>query len=158
RQPPDAAVAHALQHRAGVLMRRLARILLWTAGAILAAVLLAGVVVETPYFKNWLRGVILRQANEHLNRTLALGQIGGNLLTGAELHDVAVLMDNEKVASIDRVTVRYSIPKLIRGGTTVDSITLDRPVVVAHREGAKWQLARLVKPTRDNGKSTRSVA
>src|ERR1043166_7854376 len=159
RQPADAAVAHAFQHRAGVLtMRRLTRILLWTAGALLTLVLLAGVVVETPYFKNWLRGVVIRQANQHLNGTLAIGQFGGNLLTGAELRDVAVTMDNEKVASIDTVKVHYSIPRLIRGGTTVDSLVLDRPVVIAHREGDKWQLARLVKPTSDNSKSTRMIA
>jgi autotransporter translocation and assembly factor TamB len=139
-------------------MRRLTRILLWTAGALLTLVLLAGVVVETPYFKNWLRGVVIRQANQHLNGTLAIGQFGGNLLTGAELRDVAVTMDNEKVASIDTVKVHYSIPRLIRGGTTVDSLVLDRPVVIAHREGDKWQLARLVKPTSDNSKSTRMIA
>ncbi|HXD75409.1 MAG TPA: hypothetical protein VN628_16805, partial [Vicinamibacterales bacterium] len=125
-------------------MRRLTRILLWTAGAILTLVLLAGVVIETPFFKNWLRGVIIRQANEHLNGTLAVGHFGGNLFTGAELDDVAVMMDNEKVASIDSVRVRYSIPRLIRGGTTVDSLTLVHPVVIAHREGGGWQLARLV--------------
>src|SRR5205814_2334276 len=88
----------------------------------------------------------------------AIGQFRGNLLTGAELDDVAVTMDNEKVASIDTVKVHYSIPKLIRGGTTVESLTLVHPVVAVHREGDKWQLARLVKPTNDNNKSTRSIA
>ncbi len=139
-------------------MGRLARILLWTAGALLALILAAGIVVETPYFKHWLRGVIVRQANEHLNGTLAIGQFRGNLLTGAELDDVALMMDNEKVATIDAVKVSYSIPKLIRGGTTVDSVTLVHPVVIAHREGNGWQLARLVKPSKAPSTSTRSIA
>ncbi len=139
-------------------MRRVTRILLWTAGAILTLVLLAGIVVETPYFKHWLRGVIVKQANEHLNGTLAIGQFKGNLLTGAELDDVSVTMDNEKVASIDAVKVSYSIPRLIRGGTTVDSLTLVRPVVAVHRDGGRWQLARLVKPGNDTGRATRAIA
>ena len=41
-------------------MRRFTRILLWTAGALLTLVLLAGIVVETSFFKQWLRGMIVR--------------------------------------------------------------------------------------------------
>ncbi|HXD74173.1 MAG TPA: translocation/assembly module TamB domain-containing protein, partial [Vicinamibacterales bacterium] len=41
---------------------------------------------------------------------------------------------------------------------TVDSVTLVHPVVIAHREGSGWQLARLVKPTQNRNKSTRSIA
>ena len=119
-------------------MRRVTRILLWTAGALLTLVLLAGIVVETPFFKHWLRGVIVKQANEHLNGTLAIGQFKGNFLNGAELDDVSLTMDNQKVASIDAVKVRYSIPKLIRGGTTIESVTLVHPVVAAHRDDKGW--------------------
>ena len=57
-------------------MRRLTRILLWTAGAILTLVLLAGVIVETPYFKNWLLTVIVKQAND-LAAKLSSGGGGG---------------------------------------------------------------------------------
>src|SRR5256714_3069357 len=128
-------------------MRRVARILLWTAGAILTLVLIAGVVVETPYFKRWLRSVIVKQANEHLNGTLAIGQFRGNLLTGAELDDVAVTMDNVKVASIDTVKVHYSIPKLIYGGRTVQRPTNGHPGGAVPREGGKKQVARPLQPT-----------
>src|SRR5439155_27196711 len=126
-------------------MRRLTRILLWTAGAILTLVLLAGVIVETPYFKNWLLTVIVKQANDHLNGTLAIGQFKGNLFTGAELDDVSVLLDNEKVVSIDTVKVHYSIPRLFTDGTTIESLTLVHPIVAAHREGDGWQLSRLIR-------------
>ena len=127
-------------------MRRLTRILLWTAGAILTLVLLAGVIVETPYFKNWLLTVIVKQANDHLNGTLAIGQFKGNLFTGAELDDVSGLLDNEKVMSIDTVKVHYSIPRLLfTEGTTIESLTLVHPIVAAHREGDGWQLSRLIR-------------
>ena len=82
-------------------MRRISRILLWTAGVILTLVLLTGVVIETSFFKNWLRGVIVKQANEHINGTLAIGRFKGNLFTGVELDDVAVIMDGEPVVRID---------------------------------------------------------
>src|SRR6185436_10532650 len=145
RQSPAKAVARALQHRAGLLMRRLSRILLWTAGALLTLVLLAGIVVETSFFKNWLRGFIVRQANERLEGTLAIGRLHGSLFSGIELDDVRVMLDNQPVISIDAITSRYTIRELVSGGVTIDNVTLVHPVVAAHREGDGWQLSRLIK-------------
>jgi hypothetical protein len=102
-------------------MRRLTRILLWTAGIILTLVLLTGVAVETSLFKQWLRALIVRQANDHLNGTLAIGRVQGNLFSGIELDQVTVLMDNQPVVSIDAVKVAYSIRGLVSGGTTTRS-------------------------------------
>jgi uncharacterized protein involved in outer membrane biogenesis len=126
-------------------MRRLSRILLWTAGAVLTLVLLAGLVVETSFFKSWLRGFIVRQANERLAGTLAIGRLRGNLFSGIELDDVRVMLDDQPVISIDAITSRYSIRELVSGGVTIDNVTLVHPVVAAHREGDGWQLSRLVK-------------
>ncbi|HVZ20389.1 MAG TPA: translocation/assembly module TamB domain-containing protein, partial [Vicinamibacterales bacterium] len=140
-------------------MRRISRILLWTAGVVLALVLAAGLVVETPFFKNWLRGVVVRQANDHLNGTLSIGRLSGNLLSGVELDDVAVSMNNEPVVSIGSVKTSYSIPQLLSGrGVTVKSVTLTRPVVTLHRLGTGWQLAQLVKPGQTKSSSSRPVA
>ena len=126
-------------------MRRLSRILLWTAGALLTLVLLAGIVVETSFFKNWLRGFIVRQANERLEGTLAIGRLHGSLFSGIELDDVRVMLDNQPVISIDAITSRYTIRELVSGGVTIDNVTLVHPVVAAHREGDGWQLSRLIK-------------
>src|SRR5436305_1230323 len=139
-------------------MRRLSRILLWTAGVILTLVLLTGVVIETSFFKNWLRGVIVKQANQHINGTLAIGRFKGNLFRGVELDDVAVMMDGQPVVRIDALKTSYSIRELVSNGTTVDSVTIVHPVVDAHREGTRWQLARLVKPSGNQSKSTRRIA
>src|SRR5215467_13873785 len=139
-------------------MRRFSRILLWTAGVVLALVLLTGFVIETSFFKNWLRGVVIKQANQHINGTLAIGSFKGNLFSGVELDDVTVMMDNEPIVRIDALKTSYRIRELISNGTTVDSVTVVRPVVAAHREGSGWQLARLVKPTNNQSKSTRRIA
>src|SRR5215471_10405057 len=139
-------------------MRRLARILLWTAGIILTLVLLTGVVIETSFFKNWLRGVIVKQANQHINGTLAIGAFKGNLFRGVELEDVTVIMNNEPVVRIDALKTSYNIRELVSNGTTVDSITVVHPVVAAHRIDNTWQLARLVRTTENQRKSTRRIA
>jgi autotransporter translocation and assembly factor TamB len=140
------------------VIRRLARISLWTAGVVLTLVLLTGVVIETSFFKNWLRGVIVRQANQHINGTLTIGRFKGSLFSGVELEDVAVMMNGEPIVRIDALKTTYSIRELVSNGTTVDSVAVVRPVVKAHREGAGWQLARLVQPGKNQSKSTRRIA
>src|SRR5215471_17332853 len=139
-------------------MRRFSRILLWTAGVLLTLVLLTAVVIETSFFKNWLRGVVVKQANQHINGTLAIGRFTGSLFTGVELDDVTVMMDGQPIVKIDALKTSYNIRELVSNGTTIDSVTIVRPVVTAHREGDKWQLARLVKPTGNQSKSTRRIA
>ena len=139
-------------------MRRLSRILLWTAGILLTLVLLTGIVIETSFFKNWLRGVIVKQANQHINGTLTIGRVGGNLFRGVELDDVSVLMDGAPVVRIDALKTSYRIRELVSNGTTVDSVTIVHPVVTAHRAGNGWQLARLVKPSNNQSRSTRRIA
>src|SRR5215831_6512492 len=162
RQSANSPVARAFQHRPGVLrsgtMRRFSRMLLWTAGVILTLVLLTGIVIETSFFKNWLRGVVVKQANQHINGTLSIGAFKGNLFSGVELDDVTVMMDNEPIVRIDALKTSYKIRELVSNGTTVDSVTIVHPVVDAHREGTGWQLARLVKPTGNQSKSTRRIA
>ena len=126
-------------------MRRITRLLLWTAGAILALVLLTAAVTETTFFKQWLRGLIVRQANQHLNGTLSIGQLRGSLFSGIELDQVALQMDNQPLVSIDAVKVAYNIRALVSGGTTVESVSLVHPVVAVRRDGDGWQFGRLVK-------------
>src|SRR5579871_4075771 len=139
-------------------MHRLARILLWSAGVIIALVLLTGVVIETSFFKNWLRGVIVKQANQHINGTIAIGAFKGSLFKGVELDDVSVMMDGQPVVRIDALKTSYRIRELVSNGTTVDSVTIVHPVVTAHRDGTGWQLARLVKSSNNQSKSTRRIA
>ncbi len=139
-------------------MRRLSRILLWTAGVVLTLILLTAAVIETSFFKNWLRGVIVKQANQHINGTLAIGRFRGSLFKGVELDDVSVMMDGQPVVRIDALKTSYNVRQLVSNGTTVDSVTIVHPVVAAHREGKGWQLARLVKPSNSQSKSTRRIA
>ena len=126
-------------------MRRITRLLLWIAGAILAIVLVTASVTQTTFFKHWLRGVIVQQANQHLNGTLSIGQLRGNLYSGIELDQVAVQMDNQPLVSIDVVTVAYDIRALVAGGTTIERVSIVHPVVAVRREGDGWQFGRLVK-------------
>ena len=58
-------------------------------GATAAAI----IVSQTAWFKNWLRGYIVAQANKYLNGTLSIERLGGNLFFGVEMENIGVSMD-----------------------------------------------------------------
>ena len=43
------------------------------------------IVSQTAWFRNWLRGYIVREAGNYLNGTLSIGSLGGNLFFGFEM-------------------------------------------------------------------------
>ena len=45
---------------------------------------------QTTWFKEWLRGFIVRQAEDYVNGRLSIGRLDGNLFFGVELGDVVV--------------------------------------------------------------------
>src|SRR5258707_8806171 len=103
------------------------------------------IVSQTAWFKNWLRGYIVREANLYLNGTLSIERLGGNLLFGVEMENVGVSMDGSKVVAVKDLGLDYNIFQLISKGLSVDTIRLDKPVIYLRREGDTWSLSRLIK-------------
>jgi hypothetical protein len=89
-------------------------------GTILVGILaLALIATQTPWFKNWLRKFVVREADQYVNGQLSIGSLGGNLFTGFELGDVALEMNGERVISLKRLEVKYRIGDLLSNGRTV---------------------------------------
>src|SRR5258707_5056103 len=103
------------------------------------------IVSQTAWFKNWLRGYIVREANLYLNGTLSIERLGGNLLFGVEMENIAVSLDGTEVVAVKDLGLDYSVFELISKGLSVDSIRLDKPVIYLLRQGDTWSLSRLVK-------------
>ena len=110
-------------------------------GATAAAV----IVSQTAWFKNWLRGYIVREANTYLNGTLSIERLGGNLFFGVEMENIGVSMDGSQVVAVKDLGLNYNVFELLTKGLSVDSIRLDQPVIYLRREGDTWSLSRLVK-------------
>ena len=76
-----------------------------------------GVIVsQTAWFKNWLRGYIVREANQYLNGTLSIERLGGNLFFGVELENIGVSMDGSQVVAVKDLGLDYNVFELITQG------------------------------------------
>ena len=127
------------------MMKRWVRALAITLMLLVGASTAAVVSTQTAWFRDWLRGYIVKQANKTLNGELSIGRLGGNLFQGVELEDVRLAIDGREAVSIRHVGARYNALQLITRGITIDQIRLDEPVVHLWRSGDSWAISKLVK-------------
>jgi autotransporter translocation and assembly factor TamB len=127
------------------IMKRLTHVLVLVLTLVIGAAAAAVIVSQTAWFKNWLRGYIVREANLYLNGTLSIERLGGNLLFGVEMENVGVSMDGSQVVAVKDLGLDYNIFQLVSKGLSVDNIRLDKPVIYLRREGDTWSLSRLIK-------------
>src|SRR4051812_45692358 len=127
------------------IVKRLAHVLILVLTLIVGATAAAVIVSQTAWFKNWLRGYIVREANTYLNGTLSIERLGGNLFFGVEMENIGLSMDGSQVVAVKGLGLDYNVFELITKGLSVDKIHLDKPVIYLRREGDTWSLSRLVK-------------
>ena len=119
------------------------------------------IVTQTTWFKDWLRGFIVRQAEDYVNGRLSIGRLDGNLFFGVELEDVDVTVQGEKVVELKDVGVDYNFLTFLNGDIVLDDLRLNRPVVRVEKTADGWNLARLIKartPDPDEPKNRRTIA
>ncbi len=110
------------------IVRRLVHVLVIVLTLVVGAAAAAVIVSQTAWFKNWLRGYIVREANQYLNGTLSIERLGGNLFFGVEMENIGVSMDGSQVVAVKDLGLDYNVFELIAKGLSVDSIRLDKPV------------------------------
>jgi hypothetical protein len=138
-------------------MRRLLRILRVVAmilAVVVSVAIVTAVTVESPWFKQWLRGYIVRALNERLNATLSIGRLSGNLYKGVQIDDVRVVMNGLPVITIDRVAATYSVRDMISTGIVIDRVDVTRPVVAMHHDDSGWDLGRFIKSKKEKEPDT----
>jgi hypothetical protein len=127
------------------IVRRLVHVLVILLTLVIGAAAAAIIVSQTAWFKNWLRGYIVREANQYLNGTLSIERLGGNLFFGVEMENIGVSMNGSQVVAVKDLGLNYNVFELISRGLSVDDIRLNHPVIYLRREGDTWELSRLVK-------------
>ena len=120
------------------IVTRLTHVLLIVLTLVVGAAAAAIIVSQTAWFKNWLRGYIVREANQYLNGTLSIERLGGNLFFGVELENVGVSMDGSQVVAVKDLGLDYNVFELVSRGLSVDNIRLNKPVIYLRREGDTW--------------------
>jgi autotransporter translocation and assembly factor TamB len=136
------------------LLRRIARIVLFTLMLGIGVLILALIATQTPWFKDWLRRYIVREASQVLNGELTIDRLSGSLFFGIAMSGVTLTQQGEKIISIKDLHVDYSVFELISRGIALREIELNQPVVLARRTPEGWNMARLIKRERKEGERT----
>src|SRR5437660_633752 len=111
------------------IVKRATHVLVIVLTLLVGATAAAVIVSQTAWFKNWLRGYIVREANNYLNGTLSIERLGGNLFFGVEMENIGVSMDGSQVVAVKDLGLNYNVFELITKGLSVDSIRVDHPVI-----------------------------
>jgi autotransporter translocation and assembly factor TamB len=126
-------------------IRRILQVVTFVGTLTVGVLALALIVSQTPWFRDWLRRYIVRESKQYLNGQLTIGGLGGNLLFGVDLADIAVDVSGERVVAVKGVELDYNVFSLISRGLVLDAIKIDQPVLQVARDAEGWNLARLVK-------------
>lgn len=152
-------MARALQHRPSILgfgavsarpVRLLLRALVLLVATIVSLTLVLAAVSQTAPFKEWVRGVVVRQAARYLNGTLGIQRLRGSLFTNVVLEGVTLQHEGQPVVAAEHITLRYHPLTLIRDGVVLDNLGLVKPVIYLERGAHGWNFNRFLK-TREPG-------
>src|SRR5213593_1224426 len=98
------------------LARRLLHALLIVLTLVVGAAAAAIIVSQTAWFKDWLRGYIVREARQYVNGQLTIQRLGGNLFFGIEMEDIGLSMDGSQVVAVKDLGLDYNVFELISSG------------------------------------------
>src|SRR6185436_10846462 len=127
------------------ILRRLTQVLLIVLTLVVGAAAAAIIVSQTAWFRDWMRGYIVREARQYLNGQLSIERLGGNLFFGVEMENIGISMDGNQVVAVKDLGLDYNIFELVSKGLSLDSIRLNQPVIYLRREGDTWSISRLIK-------------
>src|SRR5438128_10823021 len=102
------------------IVKRLTHVLVIVLTLIVGATAAAIIVTQTAWFKDWLRGYIVREANQYMNGQLSVERLGGNLFFGIEMENIGLSLDGSPVVTAKDLGLDYNVFELIAKGLSVD--------------------------------------
>ena len=88
-------------------LRRLIHALLIVLTLVVGASAAVIIVSQTAWFKEWLRGYVVRQASHYLNGQLSIARLGGNLFFGVEMEGIGISLDGSQVVAVKDLGLNY---------------------------------------------------
>ena len=127
------------------VVRRSLQVVAFICTLVVGVASMTAIITQTTWFKEWLRGFIVRESEDYVNGRLSIGRLGGNLFYGVELGDVEVTMNGKTVVAVEDVGLNYNAFSMISGDVVLDSIRLTRPTIRLERtaEGTRLSVARV---------------
>ena len=100
--------------------RRSLQVLAFVCTLVVGVASMAVIVTQTTWFKEWLRGFIVRQSRDYLNGQLSIGHLGGNLFFGVDLEDVGIAMNGKTVVDVKNLGLDYNAFTFIKGDVVLE--------------------------------------
>jgi translocation and assembly module TamB len=113
----------------------------------LAALLAAmGLVTRTDWFRERLRGYVVRAANERLDARLAIDRVDGSLLRHIELSGVRLVRESDTLLSVSSISIDFRPRRLFAREIRVDSLVIDAPRAALRRgPDGSWNFSNILK-------------
>jgi autotransporter translocation and assembly factor TamB len=140
--------------------RRSLQVVAFIATLVVGVASMAVIVTQTAWFKDWLRGFIVRQADDYMNGRLSIGRLDGNLFFGVELENIDVTINGKKVVEVKDVGLDYNAFTFLGGHIVLDDIRLNQPTIRLERTADGWNITQLIKartPDPDEPKTRRPL-
>ena len=137
------------------IVRRFLQVVALICTLLIGVTSMAVIVSQTTWFKEWLRGFIVRQADDYVNGRLSIGRLDGNLFFGVEMEDVDVTTNGEQVVALKDVGVDYNFLTFLTGNVVLDHIRLNEPTIHLQKTAQGWNLANLIKAQTPNAQRNR---
>jgi hypothetical protein len=133
------------------ISRRIVLAVAILATGLVAIVAMLVIATQTPWFRQWIDGVIESQASERLRGDLIVGRVEGNLLAGIRLHDVKLVQDGREVITVQTLELEYQPERFLARDLALESVVVTRPIVHLRRTDEGLNLARLLEPRSSSG-------
>ena len=121
------------------------RIAAFVALSAFGLLVIAITVTQTPWFKDWLRAYVSREAERYLDGQFQASSLTGNLFTGVTLHNVRLVQRGQTVVAADSIGLTYNVLTIAAHGAIIDDLTIVHPAICARRDATGWNLAHLAK-------------
>src|SRR5438132_8632948 len=102
--------------------RRFLQVVAFICTLIVGVASMAVIITQTTWFKEWLRGFIVKQADDYVNGRLSIGRLDGNLFFGIDMEDVDVTVNGKSVVALKDVGLDYNFLTFLAGHVVLDHI------------------------------------
>jgi len=128
-------------------MRKLLKIVTWLAATLIALILIAGVITQSSFFRDWLKDFALSELNNNLDAELSIEQIEGNLYSNLELQDVLFTSGFDTIAAVPMINLSYDILALLDNEIIVHELNIHDPKINLLQDSkGTWNISKVMSP------------
>ncbi|HPI19133.1 MAG TPA: hypothetical protein PKY56_02080 [Candidatus Kapabacteria bacterium] len=101
-------------------------------------------------FRSWVAEIALESVNNGLNGKIEIDDFHLNPFAGIEIENFRLLLENDTLARVEKLTVDFDIFDLIRGNLNFKYIGLDNPNIklVRSTTDSTWNYEHIAKPSK----------